>query len=351
MFFDRPELEKGSRKFICPQCGKKTFTRYVQSGQYINDAVGLCDRSVNCGYHKPPKEWKKENPDYKPAKAVYQPQNTIIKPIGYIPMKYVFDYAKTRDNNLIYYLMNLFSWETIKERTDIYFLGSTNDKAVIFWQIDENGKCRTGKVQQYDEDTGKRIKNTVNWIHAKLKLWGELPQDFNMQMCLFGLHLIRSPKNASKTICICESEKTAVIASCCYPEYIWMAAGALHWLNVEKLKPLKGRNIILFPDTSLNSKAFDLWSKIADKANRNGLNVVVSDLLESVCTDEEKEQGFDIADYLVKKLAVCVEPKEPETKQVIKEPEIKRQSTVLSNMIKRNPALNTLIDVFGLVKV
>lgn len=45
-------LEKGSRKFPCPQCGRKTFVRVVgyQDRQYLPDFVGRCDRESKCGY-------------------------------------------------------------------------------------------------------------------------------------------------------------------------------------------------------------------------------------------------------------------------------------------------------------
>ena len=358
MNYERPELEKGSKKFICPQCNHKTLKLYIQYGKYINNSVGICDRIINCGYHKPPKEWFNENPTDKEQhtpilyhKQIIPITQDKIKPIGYVPFNYIYDKAETRNHNLIYYLLDLFNWETIKERTDVYFLGCTDDKATIFPQIDEDGNCRTAKIQQYDKDTGKRIKNSVKWVHDKLKKCGELPNDYNLKMCLFGLHLIRSLKNTGKIIGICESEKSAVIAACCMPEYIWMAAGALNWLNAEKLKPLKGWNVILFPDTSINGKAFDIWAKIAIKANKLDLNVTVSELLEKNCTEAQKAKGYDLGDYLIDRLLSVKQsiliPKEP----INKPPEPQKQSTILSDMISRNPALGTLINSFNLIQV
>ncbi|MFA5541853.1 MAG: PG0870-related protein, partial [Bacteroidales bacterium] len=57
------KLEKYSSKskHTCPSCGRaKCFTRYIdtESGQYINDNVGICDHKNSCGYHLPPKEYK-----------------------------------------------------------------------------------------------------------------------------------------------------------------------------------------------------------------------------------------------------------------------------------------------------
>lgn len=359
MYYEIPYLEKGSRTYICPNCGQMTLKKYMQYGKYIHDTIGRCNREDKCGYHKPPREYWKENNIKSAYRPIQKKQTTDIqeiKPIGYVSGQYILDYAQNRNNNLIYYLLDLFDWETIKRNTNAYFLGAAKDRAVVYWQIDENGKCRTGKIQKLNKDTGRREKGkgAVNWVHDKLKWRKELPKDFNLQMCLFGLHLIRSVNNKGKTICICESEKSAIIAACCMPDRIWMAAGALHWLNVKKLKPLKGWNIILFPDTSKDGSAFALWSKIADEANRQGLNVIVFDKLEKECTVEEKANGFDIADYLIRGLSKLEQPDTPEPEQPINEPEEAKQptvSTALSDMINENPVLKKLIDEFDLVEV
>lgn len=366
MYYERPFLEKGSKKYICPSCTKKTFKPYVLGGKHIHETVGICDRILSCGYHKPPREYWQENNIKMPKLPTTQkqpPKKQEIKLIGYVPAKYISTYSEKRNNNLIYYLLDLFDSEIIKTQTDPYLLGCAKGGDVIYWQIDQNMKCRTGKIQKLDKETGKRLKDrgSVTWVHAKLKDIGELPQDFNMQMCLFGLHLIHPFwNNSGRTICICESEKSAIIAACCMPQYIWMAAGALHWLNVEKLKPLNGWDIILFPDTSTNGGAFELWSKIAEEANKQGLNVIVSDMLEKECTDEQKAAGYDIADYLIDKViqsrqTIDNERIEPEPQSEEQQPEPNTDtftmSETLKDMIRRNPVLQTLIDDFGAVEV
>lgn len=354
MYYERPELEKGSKTYICPRCGEMTLKRYVQYGKHIHESVGRCNRESSCIYHKRPREYWAENNIKVPKLPTIQkqtPKPQEIKPIGYIPMSYITNRAKTRNHYLIYYMLDLFDRETIKRGTDLYFLGCTSGMATVFPQIDEQGRCRTAKEQLYNKDTGKRVKNSVNWLHAELKKWEELPQDFNLQMCLFGLHLIRSANNAGKTICICESEKSAVIAACCMPQYIWMAAGAKGWLNVEKLKPLKGWNVVLFPDTATSGDAFILWSKIAEDANKQGLNVIVSDMLEKECTAEQKAAGYDIADYLIDKILESKQAIEPEAQEEPQQVESENISDTLKEMIRLNPAVQTLIDNFGAVEV
>lgn len=276
------------------------------------------------------------------------PQVTT-NPINYIPLKYIGERAKTRNSDFVYFLFSLFDWETIKKTIDPYFIGCTEDRAVVFPQIDEQGKCRTAKVQKYDRETGKR--QGVYLFHGDKSIKPYLPNPFNLQMCLFGLYLIRSKNNVGKTICICESEKSAIIAAGCMPEYIWMASGALDWLNVDKLKPLRGWDIVLFPDTSTTGLAFKKWTKIADEATKAGLLVTVSTMLEDNCTDEEKENGYDLGDYLIDRLLKVRQINQINKGSSSELPEPEDQSNILSDMINKNPTVQMLIDRFDAVEV
>ncbi|MBK5722179.1 hypothetical protein JGH11_14985 [Dysgonomonas sp. Marseille-P4677] len=349
---NRFELEKGSRKYICPNCGKMSFVYYRINGNgaIIHESVGRCDRIEKCGYHKKPREWFNEHPTIRPDyKSVKPIPEVTTNPISYIPLKYIDERANTRNSNFVYFLFNLFDWETIKKTIDPYFIGCTEDMAVVFPQIDEQGKCRTAKVQKYDRETGKR--QGVYLYHGDKKIKPNLPNPYNLQMCLFGLHLIRSKNNIGKTVCICESEKSAIIAAGCMPEHIWMAAGALDWLNVEKLKPLRGWNIVLFPDTSTTGLAFKKWTKIADEATKAGLLVMVSTMLEDNCTDEEKANGYDLGDYLIDRILNKKQAIEPETPEEEPQAEQYSVSDDLKNMIRLNPAVQMLINNFDAVEV
>ena len=54
-------LDNSSKKYPCPACNKKTFVKYVdiETGYYLKDSFGRCDRESKCGYyHAPPKENK-----------------------------------------------------------------------------------------------------------------------------------------------------------------------------------------------------------------------------------------------------------------------------------------------------
>jgi hypothetical protein len=102
-------------------------------------------------------------------------------------------------------------------------------------------------------------------------------------------------KYDNKTIAIVESEKTAIIASIYIPQYVWIAAGSLNNLSIERCSILKGRNVILFPDLN----GFNKWSTKALEINKIA-NVYVSDIIERIATEEERIKSLDLVDYLIK---------------------------------------------------
>lgn len=176
-----------------------------------------------------------------------------------------------------------------------YFIGTSRHwpGATVFWQIDQYRKIRAGKIMLYNQETDKRIKEPssfVTWAHTVLKL-----PDFNLSQCLYGSHLLI---DRDKPVSIVESEKTAIIASVYFPNFIWLATGGKNgckWTSSETLSALKGRKVILWPDAN----AFDLWSESASELQKWGIDVVVSDLLESKASAQQKKDGDDIADYLL----------------------------------------------------
>lgn len=148
----------------------------------------------------------------------------------------------------------------------------------------------------YNPATGKRVKDQEpTWVHSVLKL-----PDFSLQQCFFGEHLLA---DKSKPVALVESEKSAIIASLYFPKFIWMAAGGKDGLKAEKFSVLNGRTVVLFPDLSKpkegKATAFEEWSRKA-KEFEVIASIRVSDLLERKASDEERIEGLDLADYLLK---------------------------------------------------
>jgi len=162
------------------------------------------------------------------------------------------------------------------------------------------------------------------------------PPDFNLQQCFFGEHLLKIYPD--KPVAIVKSEKSAIIAGCIMPELIWLAAGNINGLSVEKCLVLKGREIILYPDLG----AYEKWSlkatKIKEKCN---CKITISTLLEDEATDTDRGNGLDIADYIIT---------EYKSKKII----INLQcyfSPTLQSMIYKNKSILILLNNLALEEI
>lgn len=166
-----------------------------------------------------------------------------------------------------------------------------------YWQIDKNQNIRTGKVIQYNINTGHRDKSLgANWVHAIMKKKGMLPTSFNLVQCLFGERLLID--FPTKKVGLVEAEKTALICSMVYPEYNWLATGGKSQMSAEKLSVLKGKEVIAFPD----SDGYEVWAQKCKELRKYGIVINVSDYLQKVATEEQKKAKVDIADLLLDEL-------------------------------------------------
>jgi hypothetical protein len=306
------QLEKyrGSKtRHACPNCGLKgEFARYVDGdGKPLAETVGKCNRDSKCGYHRTPREFFADNPEksekqQRPATrrknaahASYAPVTELIA-IGFIEKDFLFhSLARYEKNNFARFLAQIFDEQTVADALRRYLIGTWEDGRTVFWQIDRKRRIRTGKLIVYDEQSGKRLKNIQpSFVHAELKRAGKLPADFALRQCFFGEHLLAD--ETDKPVAVVEAAKTAIIASVFFPDFVWLSSeGKLNQL-VEKLAAAcRGRKVVLFPDAD----GFTRWTKDALEANRQNLNVTVSGLLEESVSPEEKQNGFDLADYLI----------------------------------------------------
>lgn len=331
-------LEKyhpGSKK-TCPQCGRKVcFTRYVDaSGDYVfPEHVGRCDHEHSCGYHFSPSDYFRENPEESISlsrKHVITPKNLSVPIKEQLPS---FIDRSIMEQTLSHYAINpLYAFLARcmgKEEADrlcrLYRIGTSRKwgGAAIFWQVDCNGRVRTGKIMLYDATTGKRVKHPqphVCWVHTEMRL-----KDYHLRQCFFGEHLL--PLYPDRKVFVVESEKTAVIASHFMPDVLWIATGGKNGcFNERAITALAGRDVVLMPDLGATQE----WQTRLPMLDKVCRSVSVNDIMETMATDEQRRQGLDIADFLLME----------DTPQMI-----------LQKMIDRNPALQTLIDELGLVLV
>lgn len=261
----------------------KAIYESIHSGLWLYEWF-LCDSGI----------YYSEN-DYKLLDSYYKPYITtnqnIEKEPSYIPLDVLEKMYLSDDieDNLIKFLDSKFPFQKVEKAKRDYFITGTNLKwnsTTIFWQIDNNEKIRTAKLMLYNESNGKRVKEPYvhqNWLHKVLKL-----ENYNLEQCLFGLHLVSD--NYDKNIAIVESEKTAIIMSIMADDFIWLSTGGKNMLKKKLLEPIKNRTIILYPDKSV----YDNWKKKADDFNSDGYRIAVSKIIE----ESNLPDGSDIADMI-----------------------------------------------------
>ena len=195
-------------------------------------------------------------------------------------------YAATPNNdNLLRWIGEGIKWDSVQRRRiplvlADYHVGHGRNGHTIFWQLDEGGHVRTGKMMKYRPD-GHRDKQSgwnFDWIHSTLERGtpqrdehGQIMRDehgdtiYNTEayrnlydidrqearITFFGMHLTQQYRRA--TIKLVESEKTAILMAIAYgntQQDLWMACGGLEMITRERLQPLinQGRHIILYPD-------------------------------------------------------------------------------------------------------
>ena len=164
-----------------------------------------------------------------------------------------------------------------------YYLGKTKSGQPIFWMIDD-------MVTPLDAHIG------TTWISPLLKVREPLIASWRVTHCLFGLHLLGVEGG---TICIVESEVSAVILSEIFPEYVWMAYATTAHLCPELFAPLQGHKVILFPRTDPTLSTYLFFEDLAALVRqRYGLDITVDSTLEDRATPEQKDHCIDLVDFL-----------------------------------------------------
>lgn len=243
-------------------------------------------------------------------------------------------------NYFVLFLKSVFRSDLVDDAVIKYNIGTSKHwpGSTIFWQLDELSNVRTGKVMLYDQVTGKRVKKPfdhITWVHALTKI-----PDFKLSQVFFGSHLV---KPSTKVVAIVESEKTAIIASICFQDFTWLASGSKNGLKVENLTILKNKKIILYPDAN----GFEQWTNFAQR-NKNDFNFRVSDLLNRSLSDENKQDGEDIADFLLTAIPVLLK-----ASYILNEPsgcnDYSKYETRLNDFISKNQKMSLITSTLSLV--
>ncbi len=333
-------LEKGSRKHRCPQCGQKTFVRYIDNttGEYLPEQYGRCDREDKCGYHLNPLtdgHYKRNGdapaPVWLPRRLQAPPKQPPTAAPVVIPDEVYRPYEAAGlcsgfVRNLRQNVPFPFPDTDISKAVQLYRLGAVSGGymagAVCFPFIDTHGNIRAVQVMQYDETnhkTGATFLHSI--LETDYKQRGGVPdwvQDYKKQdkliTCLFGAHLLKQyPHNP---VALVEAPKTAVVGTLYhgFPDEssnnpVWVANFNKSSFTYDKLKVLEGRRVEVFPDLSKttdkdgNPKETTLqeWKRKAEalQAEHPRLDFRFNDYLEQVATDEQRAAGLDLADFLI----------------------------------------------------
>ncbi len=305
------KLDPSSKKKTCPGCGKRTFVPYIynETGEPVDSQkYGRCDRENNCGYHEHPSAdpndptlGSSKSESYQPAPKpdiiqIY-PEEAIIKPLVSRTRKCTSPlhvYLKQKG----YTMEHLIKWGVYtdgahEEKTAYVFRNIKDQVCNIKWFAYLPDGHRNKKVHSYSL---KQPSPPPPHTHPSKKNQkfetGKIPPIRKYFMCLFGEHLLDPKKK--RTVCVVESEKSAMMAAFHYPQYDWVSCGSASGLSdgsngtADKITPLMNRKIY--------------WLSDADKAGRSNSSIrnlakYKMDFLQ-VDLAPEHSDGRDIGDLV-----------------------------------------------------
>ena len=170
-----------------------------------------------------------------------------------------------------------------------YCLGKTKSGKPIYWMMDD-------MLTPLDAHFG------TTWISNLLKDREPLLNYWQVQHCLFGLHLLT--EETLRPICVVEREETAVVLSELFPESIWMAYATTPHLVFELFAPLEGRIVTIYPRTDPTLSTYLFFLDFADLVRRRfpTIDLCIDTTLEDNATDGQKDRCIDILEFLLESL-------------------------------------------------
>lgn len=358
----RFKFDHKAKKIDCPSCGhRRTFRTYMdmESGQPLHPSVGMCDRIHNCAYHYRPGQYFNETGD-RPndrAEARYYPPPPPRRTDWRAPKDWVLwtkqSHAK---NKFAHWLVGAVGKEKARNAFEMYKVGTlplyqgyeAYEGACVYWQASLDQEERSGKIMQYSA-VGKRIPELDSkWMHTLITGGKNLDQ-IGCAQTLFGEHLLKDRPSAE--VCVVESEKSAMICSCFWPEYVWVATGGFSNMTTERTMPLVGGYVHVFPDKGAYSDFKDKkentiagWRTKTYDIEVMCERLVIYDFLEKM---DDVHNGADIADLLLpinrlENIRIFEPRPEPVAQEEPPATTPPTMAPIIQRMIDNNPAILTL---------
>ena len=296
-FIVRPEgVKSGGGTYRCFVCDSKGgVVQFLMNHEHMTfpDAIRWLGKKYNIDVDDVPFDYTPQpRPKPEPLPMLNIPRDIVQKSMRYI--------QRDRFCNWLRHL----PWSTSAERERIekvlwmYCLGHWKDGRVIFWQIDETGIVRSGKLMRYLSDGHRDKKHNPGWMHNQKSVRECI--DYNhseFHSTLFGMHLVN--KYPQATIHLVESEKTALICAIHFgniEQDLFLACGGLKNLKAETLQPLidMKRDICLWPDKD----GIEEWSKLLDKFCYDRM-VLYTDFLSENWSEQDGPKA-DAADIIIR---------------------------------------------------
>jgi len=356
------------KKLDCPYCGaKKHWQRYIdiETGEVLPEQHGRCDNEGKCGEWVTPKQtgyakmiWKQEHGNRTDIPNNWKPQRKKAIPQPK-PQPVYFDFdtfiqtlkpGNFEKNTFIQTLLHRvkfpFEVDDVTKVVQLYRLGTVANGswtgAVTLPYIDKKGFVRTIQVKKFDEQNHTTAQNKLDKVILSglkkenrvvpewLTKYIDYGDKYGYFTCLFGEHLLRKYPNA--TVWLFEAPKTAIYSTLYFgtPEIsntICLAVYNKSSFSFDKLKALQGRFVYVFPDLSKDGSTYKEWENKAKEYESclPGTRFIFSDLLEQSAPEQDKSEGKDIADYLIKhdwrqfrKRNIQEQPPQPEPEKVTK---------------------------------
>ena len=201
-----------------------------------------------------------------------------------------------------------------------YHLGKTKSGQPMYWMIDD-------MLQPLDAHIGQDA-----WISQLLKKREPLLQYWQVNHCLFGLHLLTNTNltnntnkkfsnspildsekkdsfdsfdscSEEKPICVVECESSAVVLSELFPDSIWMAYCTVPHLDIQLFEPLQGRTVTIYPCTDSCMSNILFFEELCDSVRKHyDITLSVDRTLEDHATDAQKSRHIDLLDFLLESL-------------------------------------------------